>query len=147
MGAKRERLSNIHLDDQLEPMTPRPFFLTPLGALLLAISVFVVGGATVQLLLRHIFRYQISSKAIRGLLFGSLPLFSVPLDDVIEVRRCAAREVIVTPLAWRWGNRIWGSAVLIVRRHGIIRKIFLSPDAPDTFVADVKLKAGLRRRA
>jgi hypothetical protein len=101
---------------------------------------FAIAVLATQLLLRYVFRYEVTEKAIKGLLFGIIPVFTLPVEDLVDVRRCSPLEVIRTPLAWRWGNRMWGAAVLVTRRRGLIRKTLLSPDAPDVFVDDVRAK-------
>jgi hypothetical protein len=103
-------------------------FVAALGALALAILV-------VQFGLRHIYSYDIKNGAIRVVLFYAIPVFRIPLSEVVQVTRSPPRGLWLNPwYALRLGNRIFGGVILVQKQRGSFKSIVITPDDPDLFI-------------
>ena len=85
--------------------------------------------------LRLIYSYDIRDGAIRVVLFSVFPVVRFPILNVVSVTRASRKGLWLNPwYALRLGNRIFGDAVLIRRRQGLIKLIVITPDDPDRFI-------------
>jgi hypothetical protein len=80
-------------------------------------------------------------------LFGVIPESKTQLKDILEVRKVSFAELLpwknIQSVGWfRLGNRMWGDGVLIRRKTGLFRTFVVSPDRPDEFVHELRLKMG-----
>ena len=103
----------------------------------LAVAV-IVGGVLAQLLLRYVYGYDIRGGRIRFLLFGSIPLFGIPISEVREVRECSGKDLWKPGFALRFGNRLWGDSVVIQKRSGLFRSVIITPDDTREFIKAVQ---------
>jgi hypothetical protein len=68
-------------------------------------------------------------------LFSAIPVFRIPIAEVVQVTRPSPRGLWLNPwYAFRFGNRIWGETVLIKRKRGLIKSIVITPDDPERFI-------------
>jgi hypothetical protein len=103
-------------------------FVLSIGAVLLT---FVI----LQFALRFIYSYDIKNGAIRIVLFSVIPVARIPISGVVQVACASPRSLWLNPwYALRLGNRLFGAAILIKRRRGLIRSIVITPDDPDRFI-------------
>lgn len=107
---------------------------------------FVLG---LRVTLRRVIEYRRDSDAVRVVVFGRLPIITIPYRTIVEISKVRSDEVVVPRrlvmfTAIRAGNRLSGDAVLIVRRKGLRRGVVLTPEGPDEFVADVRARVARR---
>ena len=87
---------------------------------------------------RHVYNYEINESDIKIVLFGTLPIVRLPFSDIIEVREISFKEALTNNFfALRFGNRVWGSIVLIRKSTGLFKSIIITPDNYETFMNDV----------
>jgi hypothetical protein len=79
--------------------------------------------------------YEIKAGEIRILVFSSMPIVRIPISNVAQVTHPSPRQLWLNPLyALRLGNRLFGGAVLIRKRRGLIKSIIITPDDPAQFI-------------
>jgi hypothetical protein len=102
----------------------------------IALALFLVIG---QFVLRYLYSYEVRASEIRILLFSLIPIVRIPMSNVAEVTSPAPRPYWLSPwYALRLGNRIFGEAVLIRKRRGLIKSIIIAPDDPARFIEQCK---------
>ena len=98
----------------------------------IAVALFLVIG---QFALRYVYSYEVEGREIRILLFSVIPVIRIPISNVAEVILPSPRHYWLNPwYALRLGNRIFGGAVLIRRRRGLIKSIIITPNDPARFI-------------
>lgn len=111
-----------------------------------AIGVLFVGSwiAGWQFLQRYCFNYCLTDDGMEFRLFGSLEIGCVPWTDIVDVRIAKKEEMeqyiedIYRDGLQQRPNRLWGQRVLLKRRSGRAKMIAITPDNPESFVAEVK---------
>ena len=101
--------------------------------LVLALAYFLA-----QYAWRWVIRYRITKSHFEILAFG-FPLFKTAVTDILEVRKVPFRELLPwnnrESIGWcRFGNRLSGECILVVRRKGLLNSFIITPDDPDTFL-------------
>lgn len=87
---------------------------------------------------RLILDYEFDALGVRVVLFGRYSIMFVPLADITEVQivkpfgPCSANPF--TTISFK--NRIWmwNDGVMIRRRRGFFRNVFITPEDPQAFV-------------
>ena len=87
---------------------------------------------------RWVIRYRITKSHFEILAFG-FPIFNTAVTDILEVRKVPFRELLPwnnrESVNWcRFGNRLFGEGILVVRRKGLLKRFIITPDNPDTFL-------------
>ena len=111
----------------------------------IALVGFLLIGAAWLYALRFIIQYRVSDDSIRIKLFGVLPVQSIPLKNIQEIRVVPVWTFggggLINPFIERWPSWVFSrEGVLITRRRGLVRKILLSPRSPSEFLQEVQLK-------
>lgn len=104
---------------------------------------FIVTILIVQFTFRYVYNYRVSNTRIEIVLFGKIPIKSIPFSNIVELRKMAFKETLPFKsmemfLALRFGNRVWGQIVSIQQKKGLIKTILISPDNADRFIEDVQ---------
>jgi hypothetical protein len=99
-------------------------------------TLFFVGLALLPL--RYIYNYKIEGDRIAVKLFSTMTVMRIRIDDILEIRQCSSRELLMPSFALRLGNRLWGEAVVIRKRRGLFRAIIMTPDNAAGFVEEVR---------
>ncbi len=92
----------------------------------------------VQFTMRYIYNYQIRDTAIEIVLFGKIPIRRIPYNNIAEIRKLPFKVVLPLSIemfsALSFGNRVWGTGVLVRKKKGMIKQILITPDNPDRFI-------------
>ena len=107
-----------------------PFLIIP--AVLAGFVLFYAYG------LRYVLTYQLASSGLEARYFGVIRVLQVPYGEIESVRVLSFRESMSVSKANRLGNRLGGPVVLVQRRTGPLNNVLLTPDAPDTFAAELQ---------
>lgn len=87
---------------------------------------------------RYFYNYRVNNDRIEFLLFGQLPFFSILLTKDVEVNMVPLKSTLRTDFSTlRLGNKIFGRVVEIKRGSGLFKRILITPDDADLFIADV----------
>lgn len=100
-----------------------------LGAALILVS--VIYG------LRFVYSYRVENRAVEIMMFHTLPVYRVPVDDIDLIQKASWGELGIGGATLRLGNRLGGQCVLIRKRTGRFRRIVVTPDDADGFVSQV----------
>ncbi len=101
----------------------------------------IVGTATIALLqtcLRYVYNYDIKGDCVRVVLFRLVPLMTIRISDIREIKESPPIELWKPTPALKFGNRLWGACVLIHKKRGLIRRVVITPDNAYEFVEQVK---------
>jgi hypothetical protein len=94
---------------------------------LLALAYHIIGGLFAQ--------YTLTEDHIKiASLF--VPLVLVRYEDIIEIRRGTLKSLF-DPIALHVPSRL-STGVVIQRRKGFLRRVRITPNQPDSFIAEVK---------
>ena len=102
-------------------------------------SSVVAGLLVFQFAARYVCTYRISADEVQVVLFRFIPIHGVALVNIMDIS-----EVPYTRSLWpnfsasRFGNRIFGRVVAIQKKSGMLATVFITPDDPEEFVAEVK---------
>ncbi len=101
--------------------------------LVLALAYFLA-----QYAWRWVIGYRITKSHFEILAFG-FPLFKTAVADILEVRKVPFRELLPwknrKSIGWcRFGNRLFGECILVVRRKGLLQGFLITPDNPQDFL-------------
>lgn len=107
-----------------------------LGAALILIA--VIYG------LRFGYSYRVENRAVEIVLFHTLPVYRVPVDDIDRIQKASWGELGIGDVILRLGNRLGGQCVLIQRRTGRFRRIVVTPNDADGFIGQVTTAQGRR---
>ena len=111
---------------------------------LAAAGVLVVTGVLVvgQYVLPQIYNYGLTSARFEVRLFNRFPIYTIALHDITSVapRRFAIGNLAATFTTLRFGNRIFGRAIVIERRNSFPRYLVVTPDDPDCLLADLRAR-------
>jgi|SRR6185437_13442144 len=83
--------------------------------------------------------YKLTDKGIK--IMGFFTLVFISYDDIDDVTIFPSEEALKlfsSPDVLRLGNRFMGSGILIKRKSGILKKVFISPKNPEEFVLNMK---------
>lgn len=84
---------------------------------------------------RFIYNYHLNEGSIQVVLFGRLPLKSIPLSKISEMREVSLKETLIPDFTTlRLGNRFFGRILELKKEDGFFRKILITPDDPDTLL-------------
>jgi type IV secretory pathway VirB6-like protein len=101
----------------------------------------IVGIATIvllQLFLRYIYDYEIKGDQVRVLLFRVVPVMTIAISNIREIKECPPIELWKPTFVLKFGNRLWGDCVLIRKNRGLLRSVVITPDNAHEFVEHVK---------
>ena len=104
-----------------------------------ALAVVLLCSALVfQFAGRHVYNYRVTDRGVEIVLFGKLPIKRVPFNNIAEVRVAPTVTEMLPFKGIAFGNRVWGRAVLVRQKRGLIRRLFITPDDPEQFVRKVR---------
>ncbi len=105
---------------------------------LVAAGVLVVG----QYVLPQIYNYALTSARFEVRLFNRVPIYTIALHDITRVAPCrfAIGNLAATFTTLRFGNRIFGRAIVIERRNSFPRYLVVTPDDPDGLLSDLRAR-------
>lgn len=93
---------------------------------------------------RFVYSYRVENRAVEIVLFHTLPVYRVPIDDIDRIQKASWGELGIGGVILRLGNRPGGQCVLIQRRTGRFRSIVVTPDDADGFISQVTTARGRR---
>jgi hypothetical protein len=105
------------------------------------VGLTVVGTVTIvlfQTCLRYVYSYDIKDDNVRIVLFRLVPLMTIRISNIREIKESPPMELWKPTFALKFGNRLWGECVVICKKRGFIRRIVITPDNAREFVEDVK---------
>ena len=88
--------------------------------------------------LRYIYDYEIEGDRIAVKLFSAIPVMRIRINDILEIRGCSFRELLMPSFALRLGNRVWGKGVVIRKKRGLFRTVIMTPDNPAGFIEEIR---------
>ena len=104
--------------------------------LLIVVPIVVLSA---QYLDRYIYGYRLSDESIQIVLLNVVPINRIRYDRITGIRRVSSREMWLDLdylFVVRFGNRVWGPAVLIFRRRWL--PIVITPDNAEEFVRELR---------
>jgi hypothetical protein len=113
------------------------------------IAIVVTGGAF-QLFGRYVYNYRLTDTSIQVVVARVVPVMRIRYADIVEINELTWKQVLTFPLvqllkfrfALSFGNRIFGRAVHIQKRNGLIRSFVLSPDDVPAFLRQTRAHLG-----
>ncbi|WP_284321699.1 hypothetical protein [Dyella acidisoli] len=87
--------------------------------------------------LRFVYDYRVKNHSIEIVLFRALPIYRIPVDNIDLIQKSSWLGLGIGGAALRFGNRIFGTCVLVRRRSGLFRRIVITPEDADKFINDV----------
>jgi hypothetical protein len=112
-----------------------------------SVFAWLVAGSVVamQFFARYVCTYRVSSDELQVVLFRAIPAYGVVLANIRNIAEVPYSETLKPRLsALRFGNRIFGRVVVVEKKAGLFKTMFITPDDPEAFVAEVRAKmAGL----
>ncbi len=106
------------------------YITIPLAALVFVLAVQIAGPVI-------LYRYRMTKDRLDIFAFGFLRVARVMFDDIETIRLARMGDAAI----WNWPawfvNRPFARFVYIRRRHGLCRKILISPKDPEAFIAKV----------
>lgn len=117
--------------------------MTAGAAVMLFICLLVATLAIVQFGFRFVYGYRLGPKGLDFVLFGRLAVWRIPVEDIATILEMTWADALFCRipgmlLAFRAGNRIWGPALLIRRRRGVVRLVAITPDDPGSFLREYR---------
>ena len=97
-------------------------------------------------LMQLLFSYKLTESTIEILLFHHIAVLRIPYTDVVDIHRPPVLELLTRIFAWHCENKFYYNRVLIRRSRGMFPDVFLTPDDPDTFIAEVKSRVKVLKR-
>lgn len=89
-------------------------------------------------MLRFVYGYRLKNGTIQVTLFHVLPLYWIRVDDIETIRKASSwRELGIADTTLRMGNRLFGDAVLIGKRKGLVRRVVITPPDANAFISQV----------
>lgn len=83
--------------------------------------------------------YDLSDDRFRVFLFRLVPVFSVKISEISNVRKISFSETFgLGFFTLRLGSKMFGEMVLIEKRKGFFRSALITPDNAESFVAEIK---------
>ncbi len=105
------------------------------------LPIAVLGAALVAVAaiygLRFVYGYRVANHAVEIVLFHTLPVYRVPVDDIKLIQKVPRSELGAGGSSLRLGNRLAVQCVLIEKRGGRFPRIVITPNDPDGFVNQV----------
>lgn len=86
---------------------------------------------------RFVYDYRVKNHSVEIVLFRALPIYRIPVDNIDSIQKTSWLSLGIGGATLRFGNRIFGTCVLIHRQSGFFRRIVITPKAADKFVNDV----------
>ena len=112
--------------------------MSVVGLAAVAAAVFL----SVSYCLRFIYDYRLSDHAVEVLLFGLIPVWNLPFEEIQAIRKVSWRELGIGRSAFRRmlrvGNRLFGQSVLITRKRGWVLHVVVTPKDADGFVSRIE---------
>lgn len=108
------------------------------GFLLFLLIVVPIVVLSAQYLDRYLYGYRLGDEGIEIVLFKVIPIKRIRYDRITGVRSISSARMWLDLdylFVVRFGNRVWGPAVLIFRRRGL--PIVITPDNVDEFVREL----------
>ena len=99
-------------------------------------TLFLVGLALLPM--RYLYNYKIEGDGIAVKLFSAITVMRMRISDILEIRQCSFKELLMPSFAFRLGNRLWGETVMIRKRRGLFRTIIMTPDNAAGFIEEVR---------
>lgn len=107
----------------------------------LNLTASILGAATVfctmVYALRFVYDYRVKNHSIEFMLFRALPVYRIPVDNIDSIQKTSWLRLGIGGMTLRFGNRVFGTCVLVHRRSGLFRRIVITPKDADKFVNDV----------
>jgi hypothetical protein len=88
--------------------------------------------------LRYIYDYEIEGDRIAVKLFSTISVMRIRINDILEIRECSFKELLMPSFALRLGNRRWGQSIMIRKRRGLCRTVIMAPDNAAEFIEEVR---------
>lgn len=113
--------------------------MTPATAALALVVALVLALAIAQATLRFVYSYALTERRFEVRLFGRFAIYGIARDSIVGAAACRlGRENFSRAFTTlRFGNRIFGRAVVIERRAMFPRFVVVTPDDPDAFLAAI----------
>jgi hypothetical protein len=87
---------------------------------------------------RYFYNYRVNKDRIEFLLFGQLPFMNITLTKDVIVAEVPIKSTLFPDFSTlRLGNKVSGRVVEIKREHGFFKRILITPDDTDAFIADI----------
>lgn len=86
---------------------------------------------------RLFFSYEIREKDVLVRLFHLLPIYKVPFNKIVAIRKAPFHEIVLVP-GMHLSTRLFARRVAIEMKDRWIIFVFLTPNEPDAFIAEVK---------
>jgi hypothetical protein len=98
------------------------------------VAVIAMAMLFAQFVMRYVYSYDITTSAVRILLFTRIPVVVFPLADTYYLAKCSPSEYVNPWSAIRFGNRLFGPGLMLRCRRGLMSSVIISPDNPDLFI-------------
>jgi hypothetical protein len=106
--------------------------------LLSIIFVFLGMFIVLQYFGRYLWDYKVSKSNIQIVLFCFIPVFYISLENIIDIRKISALEMLSRIFTVHWVNKLYSKEyVLISRKSSFFSGLIISPDDADGFIAKV----------
>ena len=115
----------------------------------LQVSLALSGGVLVLIVISRvlwplIIGYEITPQCLRVVLFRCLPVKRIAFSNIEDIQIMSFWKAIFgrgvkSMFCQGWCNRyLWGDAVVIRQRRGLIRDVVVTPKDPQTFVESMR---------
>lgn len=108
------------------------YILIFLNTVLIGIILFVA-----FYLFRFLFKYEITEKNIRILLFRFIPIYKIQFSKIEKTYIARFHEVFLIP-GLHFLRLPFRKTIVIEMRDTMIKFAFLTPDDPDAFISEIK---------
>jgi hypothetical protein len=107
----------------------------------LNLAASILGAAIVfcamAYILRFVYDYRVKNNSIEFVLFRALPFYRIPVDNIDSIQKTSWLRLGIGGFTLRFGNRVFGTCVLVHKQRGLFRRIVITPEDADKFVNDV----------
>ena len=101
------------------------------GFLIVAISVLQFAGP-------YLYQYRLGDQRFEVKLFGLVPILILYFSDISEARVLSGSPLFNPFAGVSFPNRVFAARpVQIRRKKGVLRSVILTPDQPESFVAEI----------
>jgi hypothetical protein len=112
--------------------------------LIIIVFIMLVLGAY-QVFGRYVMTYRLTDKGLR--IMGIFGFFSIPYEEIVDVKIVSPKEVWKLAFSFnilRFGNRLWGTGVLIKKNSGLVRNLIISPNNSEEFTMEIRQRMNAR---
>ena len=95
-----------------------------------------------QLFGRYVLDYALDPDALSIRLFRTLRVMRIRYDDISEVRLQSGMGLAFSLFSLHLNNRLLGASLFLRKRGGIYHGVTLTPDNPESFVAELRARCG-----